>query len=85
MAQTAAKDLFIVEPEHSTPLVEVRESEASLSSKSNAPKMSQRFDVVTQWRLGQMRGYYQQFLERQQKLAAGHYAAPVASIGYKKY
>lgn len=27
MAQTAANDLFIVESEHSTPLVEVRESE----------------------------------------------------------
>jgi hypothetical protein len=69
MAQTASKALFIVEPDHSAPLVEVHESMESSIAKSTHPKLSGRFDVITQWRLGQMRKYYQHFLERQQKMA----------------
>jgi hypothetical protein len=67
MAQTQSKALFIVEPEHSTPLVEVHESAESVAAQPKT-KRSSRFDVITQWRLGQMRKYYQQFLERQQKI-----------------
>jgi hypothetical protein len=66
MAQAADKALFIVEPEHSSPLVEVRESERSSNSKK--VNRTDRFDVITEWRLTQMRRYYQQFLERQHKL-----------------
>jgi hypothetical protein len=66
MAQSAAMELFIVEPEHPAPLVEVRETDPGLCKPARS-KVSQRFDVVTQWRLEQMRSYYQQFLERQQK------------------
>ena len=66
MAQSAARELFIVEPEHPAPLVEVHETDAGLRKPSKS-KLSERFDVVTQWRLEQMRNYYQQFLERQQK------------------
>jgi hypothetical protein len=63
MAQTMNKELFIVEPDHSTPLVEVRHSDiVDLKPKT---KLSQRFDVITQWRLGEMRKYYRQFLEKQ--------------------
>ena len=68
MAQTAAHSLFIVEPDHSAPLVEVRDSDAETRGASK-PKLSQRFDVITQWRLGEMRNYYQQFLQRQQSVA----------------
>jgi hypothetical protein len=66
IAQSAGMELFIVEPEHPAPLVEVRESDAGLCKPAKS-KPSQRFDVVTQWRLEQMRNYYQQFLARQQK------------------
>jgi hypothetical protein len=59
--------LFIVEPDHPTPLVEVRESRPNHAAVSR--DAGKRFDVITQWRLSQMRKYYQQFLERQQKLA----------------
>lgn len=62
IAETTAKELFIVEPEHWTPLVEVRDSDPSPTAK-NRP--GHRFDVVTQWRLAQMRKYYHQYLERQ--------------------
>jgi hypothetical protein len=62
MAQTTAKELFIVEPEHWTPLVEVRDSDPA-AAPHNRP--GHRFDVVTQWRLAQMRKYYRQYLERQ--------------------
>jgi len=75
MAQAVGKELFIVEPEHPAPLVEVHESGAGLC-RPDKPKLSQRFDVVTQWRLNQMRIYYQQFLERQQKVVA----APAGSF-----
>jgi|SRR5688572_6693857 len=68
IAQTSGNDLFIVEPEHSTPLVEVRERKET-ASNSTPPRLSQRFDIITQWRLAQMRSYYQQFLERQQNAA----------------
>ena len=67
MAQTGGKELFIVEPEHSAPLVEVRGTRWT----AGKPKPSVRFDVITEWRLEQMRRYYQQFLERQQRVAAG--------------
>jgi hypothetical protein len=68
MAQAAgAAGLFIVEPEHTTPLVEVRDSDPA---RSRTPKKSHRFDVITEWRLEQMRAYYQQFLERQHKVNA---------------
>ena len=69
MAKTRDMELFIVEPEHPAPLVEVHESDAG-PRKASGPKLSQRFDVVTQWRLEQMRNYYQQFLDRQQKSVA---------------
>jgi hypothetical protein len=66
MAQTAAKELFIVEPDHATPLVEVRETAVAEAAK---PKTTQqRFDVITQWRLAEMRKYYRQYLERQKPL-----------------
>jgi hypothetical protein len=67
MAQTPGRELFIVEPDHSTPLVEVRDK---VGSKAGKPKMSPRFDVITEWRLEQMRKYYQHFLERQQSRLA---------------
>lgn len=76
MAQTAATELFIVEPEHAAPLVEVRKS--GPGAQHSTPNVSHRFDVVTQWRLGEMRKYYQQYLERQtlmgngSKLVAAH-------------
>jgi len=62
MAQTAAGSLFIVEPDHSAPLVEVHES---ASSPKPAARPAPRFDVITQWRLTEMRKYYREFLERQ--------------------
>lgn len=62
MAKTAAGDGYIVEPDHPAPLVEVRPPKASASK---APKLTSRFDTVTQWRLAQMRKYYQQFADRQ--------------------
>jgi hypothetical protein len=77
IAQSGA-GLFIVEPDHATPLVEVRES---LPSQSATPRdAGNRFDVITQWRLTQMRKYYQQFLERQQKLGVARpsISAPLA-------
>lgn len=68
MAQSLAQDLFIVEPDHSAPLVEVRDSEMA-SLKPNANQAA-RFDVITQWRLAEMRKYYRQFLERQKSSLA---------------
>jgi hypothetical protein len=70
IAQTPSKELFIVEPEHSTPLVEVHESPATTTSKPVPAKFANRFDVITQWRLGEMRKYYQEFLERQQQVGS---------------
>ena len=66
IAQNPARELFIVEPEHSAPLVEVRNGAARAPSKKKLA--SQRFDPVTEWRLGQMRIYYQEYLERQKAL-----------------
>jgi hypothetical protein len=63
MARTVLGDTYIVEPDHPSPLVEVKEP--ALNDKK--PKLTPRFDVVTQWRLGQMRKYYQQFLQRQRE------------------
>lgn len=62
MAQTAGGNTFIVEPEHPSPLVAVTEP-GTATSLEKAPS---RFDVVTQWRLAEMRKYYQQFRDRQQ-------------------
>ena len=76
IAQTQAKELFIVEPDHSSPLVEVREDAAK--TKRGKSKLAQRFDVITQWRLSQMRKYYQQFLEKQAALITGHAATSAA-------
>jgi hypothetical protein len=76
MAQGAVSDLFIVEPDHSAPLVEVRESAKTAVPRARQPKLSPRFDVITEWRLEEMRKYYQQFLERQQRLAATNANAP---------
>lgn len=64
MARSEAGDTFIVEPDHSAPLVEVKDQ--THQSAAARAKAGGRFDVVTQWRLAQMRKYYQQFLERQQ-------------------
>jgi hypothetical protein len=61
MARTGGGLTFIVEPEHPAPLVAVTEP----APEKARPKLSSRFDVVTQWRLAQMRKYYQQFQERQ--------------------
>jgi hypothetical protein len=63
MAQTPHKQLFIVEPDHSAPLVEVHDRE--LAGVRSRKKVAPRFDVITQWRLAEMRKYYRQFLERQ--------------------
>ncbi|HWN96269.1 MAG TPA: hypothetical protein VNT99_14635 [Methylomirabilota bacterium] len=63
IAQACAKELFIVEPDHSSPLVEVKDGAAP--ARIGTSRLAQRFDVVTQWRLGEMRKYYQQYLERQ--------------------
>jgi hypothetical protein len=63
MAQSAGKELYIVEPDHCSPLVEVRENKSAAAPP--APKPAQRFDVVTQYRLAEMRKYYRQYLERQ--------------------
>ena len=79
MAQTVGKDLFIVEPDHFAPLVEVRENTTSNVPDTSEPKLSQRFDVITQWRLGEMRKYYQQFLERQQSLTGAGAGISVTS------
>ena len=64
MAKTKRGAVYIVEPDHPTPLVEVKDpaAEAAPPTKKQTP----RFDVVTQWRLAEMRKYYQQFLKRQE-------------------
>ena len=67
IAQTLDKQLFIVEPDHYSPLVEIRDAATEPKSKTPA---SQRFDVVTQWRLADMRKYYRQFQDRQNSLQA---------------
>jgi hypothetical protein len=66
MAQTSCRRLFIVEPEHSTPLVEVHDSD--MPPRKGRAAVPSRFDVVTQWRLTEMRKYYRQYLERQKLL-----------------
>jgi hypothetical protein len=66
-ARTAADTAFIVEPDYSSPLVELKDAPAPLANKRKSPT---RFDVITQWRLAQMRKYYQQFLERQRPAPA---------------
>jgi hypothetical protein len=73
MAQSTDQQVYIVEPEHATPLVEVREGQQASASKRKAP---QRYDVITEWRLTQMRRYYQQFLERQNRAEATPLGAP---------
>ena len=65
IAQTVDKQLFIVEPDHYSPLVEIRDAAAEPKSKT---KSDPRFDVVTQWRLADMRKYYRQFQDRQKVL-----------------
>jgi hypothetical protein len=62
MARTAAGNSYIVEPDHPSPLVEVRPPGQKSESST---KLSTRFDTVTQWRLAQMRKYYQSFVDRQ--------------------
>jgi hypothetical protein len=81
IAQSAKTELFIVEPDHPTPLVEVREADATQVCK---PKSSRRFDIITEWRLEQMRKYYQHFLERQQKVRAAFPNTSGAFIPEKK-
>ena len=61
MAKTGSGKTYIVEPDHPAPLVEVKEPARSVPASNPGC----RFDTVTQWRLAQMRKYYQQFLERQ--------------------
>ena len=70
MAKTANGTMFIVEPDHPSPLVEVK---APMAKTAAANPLSSRFDTVTQYRLAQMRKYYQQFVERQK----GGKAAPL--------
>lgn len=72
MAQTTEKKLFIVESDHSAPLVAVHDKE--LVSSERKATVVPRFDVITQWRLAEMRKYYRQFLERQKSVTAN---APV--------
>jgi hypothetical protein len=79
MAQGGDSDLFIVEPDHSAPLVEVRESRKKVVPHAGQAKLPPRFDVITEWRLEEMRKYYQQFLERQQGLSVLKANASVAS------
>lgn len=64
MAKTAKGAMYIVEPDHPSPLVEVKEPGPKSASKNNKP-LSSRFDTVTQYRLAQMRKYYKQFTDRQ--------------------
>lgn len=64
MAKTTGGDAYIVEPDHPSPLVEVKEP--LQSQAKTLPRGGSRFDTVTQYRLAQMRKYYQQFIERQQ-------------------
>ena len=68
MAQTPRKQLFIVESDHSAPLVAVHDKE--LVSPERKAKMAPRFDVITQFRLTEMRKYYRQFLERQKSVTS---------------
>lgn len=75
MAKTTAGDAYIVEPDHPSPLVEVKEP---LHSQPKAgPRAGSRFDTVTQYRLAQMRKYYQQFIERQQSRKPATLVVPV--------
>lgn len=67
MARTLAGKMFIVEPDHPSPLVAVTPPSAE---KRKPTGLSQRFDTVTQWRLAQMRKYYQQFSARQSQSEA---------------
>lgn len=73
MAQSAENELYIVEPDHCSPLVEVREKKSVTGPR--VPKPSQRFDVVTEYRLAEMRKYYRQYVERQQRGRHGAKAA----------
>jgi hypothetical protein len=72
MARTLSDRTFIVEPDHPSPLVAV--SEPALESEK--PKLTSRFDVVTQWRLAQMRKYYCQFAERQREHQSATLSVP---------
>jgi hypothetical protein len=74
MARTSSGKTFIVEPDHPSPLVAVSEPKAGSSAPA---KLSQRFDTVTQWRLAQMRKYYQQYTERQRHADAAELVLPV--------
>jgi hypothetical protein len=71
MAQTATHELFIVEPEHAAPLVEVRKGSSVPAARNPEADVVQRFDIVTQWRLAEMRKYYQQYVDRQRSLVNG--------------
>jgi hypothetical protein len=61
LARTPNEVAFIVEPDHVSPLVEVREHSTAVAP--GKPKT--RFDHITQWRLAEMRQYYRRFLERE--------------------
>lgn len=75
MAQSATKELFIIEPEHFSPLVEVRDKQ----TEAKPGERSARFDTVTQLRLADMRKYYRQYLERQQRCRAARISAAVTA------
>jgi hypothetical protein len=73
MAKTTSGVAFIVEPDHPSPLVEVRPPAPKAVSSS---KLSSRFDTVTQWRLAQMRKYYQAFIDRQRSAEPASLVVP---------
>jgi len=76
MAKTASGHAYIVEPDHPAPLVEVKAPAPHAPADSEPPNLSSRFDTVTEWRLGQMRKYYQQFTERQRQAGAATLVVP---------
>ena len=76
MARTTEGKTFIVEPDYPAPLVEVKEPDRQ---PGLATKLSPRFDVVTQWRLNEMRRYYRQFLDRQR--TGGDLTGAIAKLG----
>jgi hypothetical protein len=81
MAKTLGGTTFIVEPDHPSPLVEVKEPKnadgvTALAKHAASRALSGRFDTVTQYRLGQMRKYYQQFVERQNGRSAAQLVIP---------
>ncbi|HMJ90619.1 MAG TPA: hypothetical protein VK530_12440 [Candidatus Acidoferrum sp.] len=73
MAQTLRGKTFIVEPDHPSPLVAVTEPCAAGSTRSKLPN---RFDTVTQWRLAQMRKYFQQFTGRERESQSAGLVVP---------